>query len=133
MSTKLHDITEWCRHGHELKGYPYIGEVDAVISLNDVIKVEDEYYTPGVLELKENRAGVRKVQIDLDPDDKDYKGNLTCPYCGYEDGDSWELEDSDKEHECGRCGAIISFGRVVTVEYNASPVKPPQIVEANWI
>jgi hypothetical protein len=43
------------------------------------------------------------------------------------------LADEDDEHECGRCGAIISYGRAVTVEYNSSPKSPPDIVEAKWV
>ena len=50
-----------------------------------------------------------------------------------EDRNSWELPDDDDEYECESCGAIMSFERVVTVEYNSSPVKPPSVVTANWL
>lgn len=36
----------------------------------------------------------------------DYKKNITCPYCGWEDKDSWEswLNDGDQiEFICGAC------------------------------
>jgi ribosomal protein S27AE len=132
MSTKLYDISEGCRKGDELESYPYIGEIDIDLHIGEVFKVEDEYYAPGVISPMKHLAGVRKAEIDLDPEDKDYEDNLTCPYCGYVDSDSWELSDSEDEHTCGRCGATMSFERVVTVEYNSSPVKPPQIINAEW-
>ena len=132
MSTKLYDISEWCRKGAELESYPYIGEIDIDLHIGDALQVEDKYFTIGVLNHQKQSAGVRKVEINLDPEDKDYEHNLTCPYCGYADPDSWELSDNEDEHECRRCGAIMSFERVVTVEYNSSPVKPPQIVNAEW-
>jgi uncharacterized C2H2 Zn-finger protein len=132
LSTKLYDISEWCRKGSELENYPYIGEIDIDLHIGEVIKVEDEYFTAGVLNPATHSAGVRKAVMNLEPEDRDYEDNLTCPYCGYVDSDSCELSDSEDEHECGRCGAIMSFERVVTVEYSSSPVKPPQIINAEW-
>jgi rRNA maturation endonuclease Nob1 len=132
MSTKLYDISSWCRQGSELENYPYIGEIDIDLDLGEVAKVGGSYYVPGVLNCANKSAGVRKMEINLQPVDKDYEHELTCPYCGYKDSDSWELSDEDEEHECGRCGAIMSYQRVVTVEYNSSPKKPPDVVTAKW-
>lgn len=55
----------------------------------------------------------------------------TCPVCGEEQGDLWELGDSDgDEHEivCGSCGASITVGRDVSVSYRiwATTPKPLQ-------
>lgn len=133
MSTKLYDLSNWCRQGSEVEDYPYIGEIDVDLSMGTVIKVDQEYYTIGVLNFRNKSAGVRKIKLEIDPEDKSYESNVICPYCGYEDSNSWELSDSEDEHECGRCRATISFERVVTVEYNSSPKKPPEIVEAKWL
>lgn len=133
MSTKLYDIAEWCRKGSDLEDYPYIGEIDLDLNMGEVVKVEDEYYVAGVMHPNKHMAGVNKVEIELEPEDRDYESNLTCPYCGYEDSNSCELSDNDSEHECGRCGAKIEYERVVTVEYSSSPKKPPTIVKAEWI
>jgi hypothetical protein len=133
MSTKLYDISNWGKQGSEVENYPYIGEIDIDLSIGEVVKVGDSYFSIGVLSHVKRIAGAREVEIDLEPEDKDYESNLICPYCGYEDGDSWELSDDEEEHECGRCGATVSYRRVVTVEYNSSPVKPPDIVTAKWI
>jgi Zn ribbon nucleic-acid-binding protein len=130
LSTKLYDITDWCRRGDKVQDYPYIGEVELDVSIGTVIKVQNVYYSPGVV--GKGYAGVHQIELTLEPDDEDYTSNVKCPYCGYENTDSWELEDSDENHECGRCGAIIAYERVVTVEYNASPKRPPDIVETRW-
>jgi len=133
MSTKLYDISNWCKQGVEVKNYPYIGEIDIDLAIGEVVKVGDSFYVPGVLSPVNKRAGVRKMEIDFQPEDKEYENNLTCPYCGHEDSDSWELSSDDEdEHECGRCGGIMSYQRIVTVEYNSSPKKPPDVVNAKW-
>lgn len=131
MGTKLHDISDWCKRGIEVEDYPYIGEIDADLTLGEVVKVGTEYYAPGVLNLGNKSAGVRKIDINSEPEEKEYESELTCPYCGYKDSNSFELDDSG-EHECRRCGATIEFERVVTVEYNVYPKSPPEIVSANW-
>lgn len=131
MSTKLYDITDWCKKGAEVKDYPYIGEVDLNVSIGTVIKIQNKYYSPGVV--GHGYAGVEHIKLNLEPDDESYTNNVKCPYCGYENNDSWEMDDNDDNHECGGCGAIIAYERVVTVEYCSSAKKPPDIVEANWI
>ena len=40
--------------------------------------------------------------------------NIICPYCNYEDKDSWEVQESDEEYECGSCGKKF----VLEVEHN---------------
>lgn len=45
--------------------------------------------------------------------------NITCPYCGWEDVDSWEAGDSDDECECAHCGETFSYERIITVEYTS--------------
>jgi transcription elongation factor Elf1 len=50
----------------------------------------------------------------------EYTHNIVCPYCGYEDRDSWEthMEDGDLETvECGRCEKEFEAECHVTVEY----------------
>lgn len=51
--------------------------------------------------------------------DHKYTANITCPYCGWEDKDSWESSDGG-ETDCGRCESSFSFERIVTVEYSTS-------------
>jgi hypothetical protein len=34
----------------------------------------------------------------------EYTDNIVCPYCGYEDTDSWEHDDDSSEATCSDCG-----------------------------
>lgn len=43
---------------------------------------------------------------------------ITCPYCGYKDRDSWEAPDEDDEYECSDCGRAFQMVRNVTVTYS---------------
>lgn len=133
MSTKLYDMSDWCKRGSEIESYPYIGEVNAEVDLGVVLKIGDDYYAFGLIAANKGYAGVKQIGFNAEPEDRDCENEMTCPYCGYRDIDSWELQDSEDEHECGRCGATISYARIVTVEYSSSPVRPPEIVEAEFV
>lgn len=55
--------------------------------------------------------------------DTEYTNEITCPYCGYEDGDSWEAGPSSEETwstDCGNCGRIIVAQRNIEVTYCTS-------------
>lgn len=66
---------------------------------------------------------------------KDYK-NLynqyaTCPYCGYEDIDSWEIRFDDSPEgsatcTCKRCERDFLVERNVTVEYSTFKIEEKQ-------
>lgn len=43
---------------------------------------------------------------------------VTCPYCGYEDNDSWEIHHNEGDLDCGMCGEKFHFEREVTVTYS---------------
>ena len=45
--------------------------------------------------------------------------NLVCPWCGYEDRDSWELSDSDDSYTCPECGEVFAYERNITVTYTS--------------
>ncbi len=40
---------------------------------------------------------------------------IVCPWCGYEQGDSWEC--SEGEQQCGDCGRTFDVSRDVAVTY----------------
>jgi DNA-directed RNA polymerase subunit RPC12/RpoP len=133
---KLYDITDWCKHGVEVEDYPYIGEVDIkadTYEFGTPLNINGTHYTIGVFSKAKDSAGARKTEINYAGKERSYENNIVCPYCGYENRDSWECADSDDEYECGRCQGIFSYERVVTVEYNSFPVKPPEVVSGNWI
>ena len=133
MGTKLYDLRDWCKRGPEIENYPYIGEIETKVEIGDVLEIDGEYYAPGLIAVNKEYAGVHKIELIQEPENVLDEDQMTCPYCGHKDTDSWELPDSYDEFNCGQCRAVISFEREVTVKYNSSPVKPPNIVKANWI
>jgi DNA-directed RNA polymerase subunit RPC12/RpoP len=45
---------------------------------------------------------------------------IVCPRCGYEHGDSWEMEADSDDMECQECGVKFHYERCVTVDYTTS-------------
>lgn len=53
--------------------------------------------------------------------DHEYTGNIVCPYCGYEDKDSWEEQPGEEDlglTECGNCEKYFYAKRHITIEYS---------------
>ena len=48
---------------------------------------------------------------------------ITCPWCGHEQSDSWEVSDSSDDEECGNCDKRYSYERHVEVTYCSSRVE----------
>lgn len=51
----------------------------------------------------------------------EFTRNVTCPWCGHQDSDSWErhMNDGDcEEEECGKCGMPFVVSCIVTVEFS---------------
>lgn len=55
--------------------------------------------------------------------DHKYTNQIICPYCGYEEHDSWEIRGDNGEHECGDCGKEFQYERIVTVIYCTKKIK----------
>ena len=54
--------------------------------------------------------------------------NIVCPYCGYEDRDSWEVDfgpgfDGDTTVVCGSCEQEFYASRMVDVCYTTKKLK----------
>lgn len=52
---------------------------------------------------------------------------ITCPFCGYQDKESWkafDLNEEDKETECSECGKPFHVTRNVSVDYTSREIKP---------
>jgi transcription elongation factor Elf1 len=61
---------------------------------------------------------VEKVEIDTE-----YTRNITCPYCGKEMSDSWEVnagepEFDNEELDCGRCEKTFIASRDCSITYS---------------
>lgn len=49
-----------------------------------------------------------------------HKDEITCPWCGYEDPDSWEFgAEYDEEYECPSCGKPFVLEKLVEVTYTS--------------
>ena len=49
-----------------------------------------------------------------------HKDEITCPWCGYEDPDSWEFgAEYDEEYECSHCGKPFFVEKRVEVTYTS--------------
>lgn len=57
--------------------------------------------------------------------DTEHRDNIVCPYCGYEDRDSWEVDfgpglEGETEHQCADCGQTMKAERCCTVTYTTA-------------
>jgi hypothetical protein len=55
---------------------------------------------------------------------------ITCPLCGYEDRDSWEVEfdsmEGETEVDCKSCGETFGVFREVAVTYSSHLADTPE-------
>ena len=132
--TTLYDITNWPKLGFNKTEYPLIGTVDAAPQIGRVLDVAGQQFEVGVLNPKEGYAGVRPLatKLNTSPELRELEANIICPYCGNIDRDSFERSEEDTT-ECMRCGGIIHYQRIVTIEYTTVPVKPPKLIRAHWV
>lgn len=133
MQTKLFDIKDWCQHGFDIENYPYIGTINGDVDIHKVIEIGGRHYIPGAINLTKGTAGVRHANVNTRSDSNEYEDYITCPYCGYADGDSFEQSEDNDTIECGRCGATIEYTRDVIVSYSTKGIKPPKIVKRAFV
>ncbi|MGB5217370.1 MAG: hypothetical protein WBN66_03630 [Smithella sp.] len=56
--------------------------------------------------------------------DTDYTREVVCPFCGYEFGDSWEIDfgpcmEGDTEVTCGGCEKDFPVSRHIEITYSS--------------
>lgn len=110
----------------------YLGETDQEIEFGVLLKVNNMYYRCSALKAEEDSLYVRFVDFQVPQEGDTYTDDyLTCPYCGYEDHDSFELPDEDDEYECPQCGSTLKYHREISVSYDVEVVegKEPLKVE----
>lgn len=125
----------------EAEGISPICETDIKIQMGDLLIIDDVAYCicsmsgrGSTEENNYNTCYVEKLKDqDIfingeDPEDKYYTSNITCPYCGFENQDSWEASEDEEEEECSCCGSTFSYQRNVTVEYCGQPVKKNEAI-----
>lgn len=63
-------------------------------------------------------TGERLVKTELDCWNEPY---AVCPWCGYEDPDSWEYQEGVTDTECPRCGKPITVTAELEITYTTEP------------
>lgn len=61
-------------------------------------------------------------------DETEYQENVICPYCGYIDRDSWEIDfgpglEGDTTVSCSACNREFWVDRTVSVTYTSRPLE----------
>lgn len=51
-----------------------------------------------------------------------YESNIKCPYCDWEDEDSWEFGEDEGTVTCGRCDEEFNVVREIEVTYSSSKI-----------
>ena len=51
-----------------------------------------------------------------------YESNIKCPYCDWEDNDSWEFTEDSGTHTCGSCEKEFNVTRDIEVTYSTSRI-----------
>lgn len=98
------------------------------LEFNENFSFEGNYYSFCSLELDRQVAIVEEFRIkEMESYEYHNTDEVTCPYCGYEDTDSWELDDQEDERDCPMCGGVFGYSREVTVSYYSEKVKDPKI------
>lgn len=105
---------------------------DKEIEMGELLIINNVAYTICSLSGKGNKFQIAYVErvknqsvfVDgEDPEEQYGTDNITCPYCGYEDEDSWEADESDDHYECPNCGSYFSYEREASVSYYSSPIE----------
>ena len=131
---RVFDLSKWRGHGLDLLGCPLIGTIPDGLGIEPgVLEILGTHYAVRMADPTENAIGVQKIKLDGDGSEKTLGLHAVCPYCGYQDDNSWELPDSDGELECGQCYAVMEMVRDVTVTYSTYPAKPPLVISTAWI
>lgn len=113
---------------------------DKEINIGEPLIIDGTAYCVCCISAKKNEkqyACVEKLKEqevftkDVEPKERLYTNNVICPYCGYENVDSWECEDDEEACECGCCGSIFAYQRKVAIEYCSQPVKKANAICLN--
>ena len=48
---------------------------------------------------------------------------ITCPYCGHVESDSWEYTEDEGDAECGTCGKEFHYCRNITIDYSTDKIE----------
>ena len=109
-----------CLKNENPQGVTYLGKISKKPNVYEKVTFNGKTYIVGIVNNEEKRAYVSETQV-LEPDTEfKYENNVICPYCGYEEKDSWELSGEDSVEEttdCSDCGQEFFYTRSIEVTY----------------
>ena len=110
-----------------IKDYKPLFEVKKS-NLYDIYEYQENNYVVSMVSGK-NFAVVKKIEYKKLAESKDYESNIICPFCSFEDLDSWEFSSDSNTINCDRCYSEFEYQRNVTVEYSTTPIKASEIIK----
>lgn len=111
------------RDWHKMKEFKRFEIDDSIKLTENPIKINNKYYTWSSCCIKHKHFIIKEIEsFDMENDTANYNSNLICPVCGYENLDSFELDEQDSNYRCENCFSVLSYEREITVTYNADLV-----------
>ncbi|HAT4339426.1 TPA: hypothetical protein I9094_001690 [Clostridium perfringens] len=100
-------------------------EAERDLEVYDVLKVKDKFYCVSIKESETGSVGVDEINFKINPEPVEIEGFI-CPYCGYEDADSFEYGE-EGETFCSNCGSTLRYERI-GYDFNVYPIFPTSII-----
>ena len=131
MSTKLYLRDSEQGIMSEASQHEYIGEMKDEFKIGHILKIKDKLYT--CVQTSFNAEAlfdpITFKDFEHCEELETYEDAWTCPLCGYEDYDSYELDNSKIDYECPGCGAITKYEVEYTANYSVTLIQAPEIKE----
>lgn len=120
-------------------GIPPIAISNEKLSIHDIIIIKNKAYRiTHILNRVTSDPNNRKwavakelpetnTFISDEYSDNRYKNLITCPYCGFENPDSWQFKDMEGSCICPHCKSTFSYKKKITVEYQTKPVSKVKV------
>lgn len=107
----------------------YNGDID----FHSVIEINGELYRPRSMSIKECTMSVEKLEVidGSEVGDEEYGNVFTCPYCGDEYADAWELSEGSHETTCPNCSAELEYTKEYEVSYTVKLTAIPRLINVN--
>ena len=123
-------ITVWDMKAEDIVKDYLLFETEQNIDVGIPFKHKGKCYSSGLIMSKEKIVIAEEFQEKEEPKNVNFEGEITCPYCGSPESDSWERSDSENEEICGICGSTFSWIREVEVTYSSQLGKKHLIEDA---
>jgi len=123
---KCFEYVSWNEKG------PFLFEIAAEdFSITGSFEVNGKIYTAQCFDLKTKEADITEIIIKSEENNIEdvAEDEITCPYCGYAQCDSWECEQDKDKEVCEECGGTFSYYSETTTIYTSEPVSAPNPVK----